>query len=216
MDITAFKGAIFDLDGTLIDSAHVWSDIDIKFLARRGIAIPPDYAKTVSTMNFNDAAVYTNRRFSLNERPEDMIAEWFSYALEEYTYNIKPRPHAAEYVHMLRERGVRLALATASDERLYTAVLKANGMFDCFEVFASTNEVSRGKGFPDVYELAAERLGLTAGECIVFEDIIEGIRGAKAGGFAAAACINGIFPQDEPAMRSESDIAFTEYRELME
>ena len=215
MDITAFRGAIFDLDGTLIDSAHVWTDIDIRFLSRRGIAIPDDYARTVSTMNFYDAAVYTRDRFSLYDTPEEMIDEWFSYALDEYSHNIKARPHAGEFLRRLKAAGMKLALATASDRRLYTAVLDSNGLYGYFDCFASTDEVKRGKGFPDVFLLAAERLGLSAGECIVFEDIIEGIRGAKAGGFAAAACINGVFPGDEKALRSESDISFEDYSELM-
>ena len=65
MDITNFKGHIFDLDGTLIESNGVWSKIDEEFLGRRGIAVPKDYFKTVSAMNFEQAAVYTNERFGL-------------------------------------------------------------------------------------------------------------------------------------------------------
>lgn len=214
-ELMQFDGMIFDLDGTLIDSGHVWHEIDRIFLSRRGFEIPKDYAKTVSTMNFIDAAVYTKELFSLDETPEEMIAEWAELAIMEYTNNIKALPHAAEFLAMLCREGKRIALATASNEKLYTAVLKSNGIYDCFDCFASTEQVARGKGFPDVYELAAEELGLTPDRCIVFEDIIEGIRGAKLGGFAAAACLYRVFQSDAETMRKEADIAFTDYSELL-
>ena len=216
MNVYSFKGMIFDLDGTLIDSADVWRDIDIKFLKKRGIDIPDDYAKNVSAMNFRDAAEYTIRRFGFKESPEDLIEEWSQLALYEYTYNIKAKPHAAEFLRSVRARGIRTALATASNEALYTAVLKSNGLYDYIELFVSTEQVERGKGFPDVYELAAERLGLKAEECIVFEDIIEAIHGAKAGDFATAAVLNGHFPADDELMRREADICFTDYTEITE
>ncbi|MBR6044724.1 MAG: HAD family phosphatase [Ruminococcus sp.] len=214
MNILDFKGAIFDLDGTLVDSAGVWNDIDIRFLSKRGIEIPDDYAKQVSALDFYDAAIYTRERFGLDDEPEAMIDEWFGYALDEYSHNIKALPHAAELLERLKSEGVKIALATASDKRLYTAVLSNNGILGYFDVFASTDEVSRGKGYPDVYELAAQRLGLEAGECIVFEDIIEGIQGAKAGGFTAAACLYGSFSADRDRMCREADISFSDYSQL--
>ena len=185
------------------------------FLEKRGITIPDDYAKMVSAMNLYDAAEYTKARFSLDETPEDMIGEWFDMALYEYANNIKAKPHAANFLHEMKKRGVKIALATASHKELYKAVLKNNGMLDCFDCFSSTDEVERGKGYPDVYEHAAEVLGLKAQECAVFEDIIEGIRGARSGGFATVAFLNGFFPADDELMRREADLCITDYLELI-
>ena len=67
-------------------------------------------------------------------------------------------------------------------EELYGPVLKHNGVLEKFEAFASVGEVERGKGFPDVYLLAAQRLGVSPSRCLVFEDVLPGIRGAKAAG----------------------------------
>ena len=85
MDIKDFKGHIFDLDGTLTRSNHVWSKIDEEFLGKRGIKVPEDYFKQVSAMNFEQAAVYTNDRFSLGENIQDIMKEWFDMAVYEYT-----------------------------------------------------------------------------------------------------------------------------------
>lgn len=205
MDIKDFKGHIFDLDGTLTKSNHVWSKIDEEFLGKRGIKVPEDYFKQVSAMNFEQAAVYTNDRFSLGENIQDIMKEWFDMAVYEYTNVIELCGNAGEYVRKLKEQGRKIALATASTEELYKPVLKRNGILECFDCFVSTEQVKRGKGFPDVYELAAEKLGLDAKACVVYEDIVEGIKGAKAGGFFAVACLNDHYSHDWDEMREIAD-----------
>lgn len=205
MDIKDFKGHIFDLDGTLTRSNHVWSKIDEDFLGKRGIKVPEDYFKQVSAMNFEQAAVYTNDKFSLGENIQDIMKEWFDMAVYEYTNVIELCGNAGEYVRKLKEQGRKIALATASTEELYKPVLKRNGIYDCFDCFVSTEQVERGKGFPDVYELAAEKLGLEAKACVVYEDIVEGIKGAKAGGFFAVACLNDHYSHDWDEMREIAD-----------
>lgn len=205
MDIKDFKGHIFDLDGTLTKSNHVWSKIDEEFLGKRGIEVPDDYFKQVSAMNFEQAAVYTNDRFSLGENIQDIMKEWFDMAVYEYTNVIGLCGNAGEYVRRLKDQGRKIALATASTEELYRPVLKRNGILDCFDCFVSTEQVKRGKGFPDVYELAAEKLGLDARDCVVYEDIVEGIKGAKAGGFFAVACLNDHYSHDWDEMRDIAD-----------
>lgn len=205
MDIKDFKGHIFDLDGTLTRSNHVWSKIDEEFLGKRGIKVPDDYFKQVSAMNFEQAAVYTNDRFSLGENIQDIMKEWFDMAVYEYTNVIGLCGNAGEYVRRLKDQGRKIALATASTEELYRPVLKRNGILDCFDCFVSTEQVKRGKGFPDVYELAAEKLGLDAKACVVYEDIVEGIKGAKAGGFFAVACLNDHYSHDWDEMREIAD-----------
>lgn len=210
-----YKAAIFDLDGTLIRSNHVWSEIDRQFLGKRGFEVPADYVKAVSTKNFRTAAVYTKELFNLPDSIESIMQEWQDMAVYEYTHVIEPVEGAEDFLRYLHGSGVKLGLATANSRELYEPVLKRLGVYELFGCFATTEEVERGKGFPDVYELACERLGETAENAIVFEDIIEGIRGAKLGGFKAAACLSQHHPADREALISESDIHFESYRELM-
>lgn len=214
MNFSKFNGIIFDLDGTLIKSSHVWSDIDKKFMAKRGLKVPDDYFKAVSTMNFSEAAIFTNNLFKLNEKPEDIAAEWYEMAYDEYAHNIFLKEDAGDFLKGLNEKGIKIALATASSQELYEAVLKNNGVYHLFDFFASTNQVKRGKGYPDVYEFACVGLGLTPDKCAVFEDIIEGIRGAKAGGFTTVACLDKHYIADWDDMKRESDFYFEEYKNL--
>lgn len=214
MIFSKFKGVIFDLDGTLINSSHVWSDIDIKFLAKRGHEVPKDYFKAVSTMNFNQAAVYTNDFFRLNEKIEDIVDEWYNMALDEYSTNVRIKDSADAFLRDLKQNNVKIALATASSKGLYEAVLKNNGIYNYFDFFASTDQVKRGKGFPDVYEFACDGLSLKPDDCAVFEDIIEGVRGAKLGGFTAVACLDKHYAADWDHMKKEADFYFDDYNAL--
>lgn len=67
------KYAVFDLDGTLLDSLHVWKDVDEKFLGRRGIEVPTDYFAAIRAMKFYDTAIYTINRFGLSEDPYELF-----------------------------------------------------------------------------------------------------------------------------------------------
>ena len=107
------KGAIFDLDGTLLDSMGVWHQIDVDFLAKRGFAVPEDYQKAITPMGAYQAAVYTIERFALNEKPEDLVQEWLDMAYEAYSQRLLLKPYAYEYVSKLYEDGRKLAIATS-------------------------------------------------------------------------------------------------------
>ena len=216
MDITGFKAAVFDLDGTLIRSKGVWSDIDRQFFEKRGLTVPEDYCKAVSTKNFRTAAVYTKELLGLEDSVESIMQEWHDMAVYEYTHIIGEVDGAADFLRYLSGRGVKLGLATANSAALYEPVLKRLGVYSLFDSFATTEEVERGKGFPDVYELVCERLGEKSSDTIVFEDLPEGIRGAKLGGFTAAACLDELNGSNREVMIREADICFESYRELYE
>ncbi len=205
--MSAFKGHIFDLDGTLIMSNDVWTDVDLRFLGKRGLSVPEDYSKALSVMNFDQAAIYTKERFGLEDDVEDIKKEWFESARYRYAHTIPLYKGVKEYLEALYSSGKSLALATASSAELYEPVLKRTGVYDMFSVFVTTAEVERGKGFPDVYLEAAKRLGLEPGDCIVYEDIYQGIRAAKGAGFHTAACLNEHY-QDDDKMRAESEYIF--------
>ena len=215
MDITAIKGAIFGLDGTLLDSAYVWSEVDRVFLGRRGLALPDDYCKSICTMNLEQAAVYTKERFKLSDSIGEIIEEWKSSALHEYRDNVQPFEGAEKLLRLLKSLGIKTALATASDRVFYEPALRRTGLYDLLDFFSQTSEVGRGKGFPDIYLHAASGLGLEAKDCAVFEDIPEGIRGAKAGGFFCVGALCGAVAEDRGEMIALADICFEHYDELV-
>lgn len=201
-------GAIFDLDGTLLESMNVWLEIDRIFLGKRGLPFSEEYAQAIKGMNFQQAAEYTIERFMLKEQAEDIIAEWNQLAQEQYEKHIQLKPNTKAYLQSLKESGVKLAIATASHPHLCEAVLKNNGVYDWFDAFAFSEEVERSKEFPDIYLLAAERLGLTPCDCVVYEDIYIGVCSAKAGGFTVCGVFDEHSKKEQAIIEAKADMFF--------
>ena len=210
-----YEGFIFDLDGTLIDSVNIWRDIDEEFFKRRKIPEPEGFYATVSGLNLRQGAELVIGRFNLDENADDIISEWLDMALDAYSNKIFLKDGAKELLEKLRKAGKKLAVATANGKELYEPCLKNNGIYELFDSFARTDEVARRKGFPDVYELAAQRLGLSAEKCIVFEDILLGVKGAKLGGFSCAAVHHSHSEGDWEEMKRLADISVVSLRELL-
>ena len=211
-----YQGAIFDLDGTILDSMGVWRQIDVEFLGRRGISVPPDYLEAITPLGFDRAAEYTIRRFSLPESREEIVREWYLMSENAYRYQVELKEGAGEWLNRLKSLNIPLAVATSSDEALFVPALKRTGIYDCFDAFVTVKEVARGKGFPDIYEKAAGRIGCVPEQCVVFEDILQGIRGAKMGGFCAVAVYDEDSAHEEQAMRDAADYYIYSFRQLLE
>lgn len=176
------KAYIFDLDGTLLDSMGIWEQIDVDFLAERGLDVPPDYIDAISSLTFPEAARYTIKRFNLSGSVEDLLSEWNSMAIHAYGNTVLMKPYAKEYLYSIKQKGAKLGIATSLPAELYEPALHNHGIIELFDCICSTDEVPNGKTSPDVFLLAAKKLGISPEECIVFEDIPEAIKSAKLAG----------------------------------
>lgn len=105
-----FEAAIFDLDGTLLNSMDVWEQIDISFLQKRGLSVSADYVTEICSRSFAEAAQYTIDLFKLSEKVEDMVKEWEEMAVYEYAHNVELMPHTLEYILKLKDMGVKWQL----------------------------------------------------------------------------------------------------------
>lgn len=208
------KGAIFDMDGTILDSISVWDKIDVDFLAERGIDVPEDYAKTISTMTGEECAKYSIERFNLTDTVEDLIKEWDERALFEYANNLGLKKGAKEYITRLKERGVKIALATSSSKVLYEAALKHTGVYDLFDAFISTDETGISKRDPHVYRIAAERLGVDITNCVVFEDVPTAVKTAKSTGAKVVAVWDKRWDKEKDTVREAADKYIYTFDEL--
>ncbi len=201
-----YTAALFDLDGTLLDSAYVWSRVDEIFFERRGMSVPADYAKAISGMGYAATAVYTKERFSLSESPEEIADEWTAIAMEEYALNVPLKKGSIEALDSLLARGVRLCVVTSNHRSLCEPCLERLGILDKFEFLLTTDEAgSATKKDGAVYALAAEKLGVSADSCAVFEDTAEGITGAKKQGMRAYCVIDPVTTRDIEKIRLIAD-----------
>lgn len=210
------KGAIFDLDGTILASTWVWSGIDKDFLGGRGIAVPDDYAEKIISMSFEETARYTIERFSLKEKLEDVIAEWNHMAADAYAKKVKLKDGTKQLLEWLSAEGIKIGIATSNKAELFLPCLENNGISHYFHSYTETGDVTRGKEFPDVYIKEAEKLGLSPEECIVFEDIIPALKGAKSGGFATIGVEEEKWGYDREEFAKHCDYAITNLSQAIE
>lgn len=215
MNITDFDGIIFDLDGTFIDSMSVWHEVDVEFFKRRGIPLPPDYKENIKTMHMNTAAEYTKRTYNLSDSKESIIDEWRSLCMEQYRTTVMLKDGAADLIKFCKENGIKTAYATASDDALCKAVLKNNGVLHLFDSKTYVHEAGKDKTHPDVYLLAAEKIGVPPSKCLVIEDILIGLKSAKSAGFTVIAMFDQSSESDWNEMCKTADKSIHSFNELL-
>ena len=110
---------------------------------------------------------------------------------------------------------MKIAAATSSDARLFEPCLKHHGIYDWFDAFSVTTAVKRAKGFPDVYWNAAEKIGLSCEDCVVYEDILKGVEGAKMGGFYVVGVEDIHSSYEKEQNRSKADRYIESFEELV-
>lgn len=215
LDIRKYKGAIFDLDGTLFDSVGIWKDVDIAFFERRDIEMPDDYQECIKDMHFEPMAKYTKERFNLPDDINDIMDEWCELCYDEYENKIRLKDGGEEFLKILKKMGIKIAFATANTKELSEVCLKSNGIFDLFDANAYLFEAGTNKNEPDIYLLACKRMGLEPSDCIVFEDILPAITGAKKGGFAVCGVYDNFSEKDTEKIKTNADYYIKSFKELL-
>ena len=185
-----FEACVFDLDGTLLDSLGVWTDIDIEFLGKRGVPFTEEYGRATATMRMREAADYTVKLYRLEESAEDIMAEWMDMARDRYAHQIGLIPYAREFLLQLKAEGVPLGVATIGKKELYQPALERNGIAELFDVIVDADMVRTGKESPEIFLKAAELLGAAPERCVVFEDTLVGLRSAASCGFLTVGMLD--------------------------
>ena len=214
--LTNIKACLFDMDGTLVDSMHIWKDIDIAFLGRFGYELPPTLQKEIEGMAFKETAQYFKERFNLPLSIEEIMNQWNEMAFRVYAEEIDYKKGAFAFLKMLKKMGIRTAICTSNSKELVAAVGEHLGFIPYFDTIITSCEVGAGKPAPDIYLEAARRVGVSPKECLVFEDIVMGLTAGKRAGMKLCAVEDPFSADQREEKMAMADYYIEDYLSLLE
>lgn len=180
--------AIFDMDGTLVDSMVFWERLGREYLASKGITegIEP-VLEQIIPMTMSESSALFIEVFGIPGTPESVAAEMNAIMDKHYRTDIPLKAGVGEYLAQLSQKGVVMCVASSTAQELMAACLFRLGVADQFAFLLSCEEVGAGKSQPDVYLESARRLGAKPHEIAVYEDALYAARTAKDAGFYTVA-----------------------------
>ena len=196
----AIRAVVFDMDGVIIDSEHIWDEVREQLARDWDGAYGPEAQRAMMGMSAPEWSAYMHDALGIEAAPEEINAEVVRRMRDRYREELPVLPGAVDAVRRLREAELRLAVASSSNRELIEAVLETLDLTDSFEQVVSSDEVPRGKPAPDVYLEATLRLGLDPGRCVAVEDSTNGLHAAAAAGLAVVAYPNRRFPPAADAL----------------
>lgn len=197
-------GAIFDMDGTLLDSMPVWDRLGADYLASLGLRARSDLPEKLLTMSMRQAAVYFRSDYGLTLSEEEIV-RGLNGRIEAFYRNIVPvKEGVADFLQALRQKNVKLCVATATDRHLAEAALRRTGLLGSFSFLLTCSE-TQAKDRPDIFLAAQERLGTPKEETMVFEDALHAVQTAKQAGFPVTAVYDASSAADQAQIQSLAD-----------
>ncbi len=208
------EGAIFDLDGTILDSMFIWNDIGYKFLANKNIQAPPGADKEFIKMSLKEAAEYYIAHFDNTATIESIIND-INLLVEGFYFNeVILKDGVKEFIEKLHSKGVKMCIATATDRYMVEKALERNGLRRYFSEIYTCNGVGAGKNKPLIYDISLEHLGTPKDKTVIFEDALYAIKTAHKAGYKIVGIKDVSEPEDPEIVKSYCDIYINDYSEI--
>ena len=211
------QSAIFDMDGTLLDSMFIWDDLGVGLLRRKGIQTAPDLPEKLKVMTLRQGAAYCKAEYGLAESVDDIVAECEAQVEDFYRNRVEAKPGVKKFLSLLKMEGVWMYVATNTDRDLVEAALKHTGLEGYFRGVLTCAEVGVGKKeSPEIYERAMRRLRGNKKDTVIFEDALHAIQTAKKAGFRVCGVYDPSAEDDQEEIKSLSDYYIRSFEEMFE
>ena len=208
------SGAIFDVDGTLLDSMPVWHNCGARYLKSIGIEAEPGLGDFLFTQTNESGAVYMVDHYGLDIPPEE-VAEGMSRDMENYYFNQPAmKEGAAEILERFSEEGIPMTVATSTDRYLLEGAFRKLDLGRYFKAVLSCGEYGTTKGEPFIFNKAAELMGTEPAETWVFEDGLYAIKTAVKAGFRTVAVYDELSSSDWDEMSMLADMHINKLTEF--
>ena len=213
MEKIKVKAAIFDMDGTLVNSLMFWDamaqDINERFFGKENFKIDEELDRTVRTMIFSEAMLYTRKFYDLPVTEEEFL-DFAAEKLEAfYKYTVKTKAGVFQMLDYFVEKGVKLCLASATDLKYVKIAVDSCGFSKYFPIILSCSEIGKGKDQPDIYYKAIDTLGVKLDEVCVFEDSPVALETAHKAGITTIGVYDE-YTYDQDRVQAASDVYLPE------
>ena len=200
------RGAIFDLDGVLLDSMGIWNDLGARYLRSLLVEPEPGLNQILFSMSMEQGAAYLKEHYRLSQTEEEIGAGIAKLLEDYYFYQVPAKPGAEELLHFLAERNIPMAAATSSPREHVTRALARLGLLPYLSSVFTTAEVGESKHTPAIYLCAAQSLGTAPAETLVFEDSLYALKTAAAAGFPTVGVFDANGEADQAGLRAAATI----------
>lgn len=205
---------IFDMDGTLLDSMHLWRDIDHQYLKQHGVTYNDEQLDVIKNMTNRECADYFIHTFHIQKDPEQIMQEWAAMAKSSYENELPLKPYAAEYLKCISKRQEKMILATSCDRNFAAAAMKRLNVLHYFEAIITTTELGVGKDDPAFFSQCAAFLNVEPQHCIVYDDLNTAICCAASLGMKTIGVYDASSHDDQPKIKANADLMITSFSEL--
>lgn len=200
------KGAIFDMDGTLLDSMPVWEHACERYLEKKGIVAEKNLSEILFSMSMGEGAEYVKKKYELTEAVDEIIDGVNAIVYEAYEKDVVPKPGVEAFLQQLQEAGIPMVVATSSDRAMAEVAFERIGLSPYFKQIFTCSEIGAGKSKPDIYFAAAECLGTKPEDTWVFEDACYAIETAKNAGFRTVGLFDATSAKDSEQIQAIADV----------
>lgn len=189
----------------------MWKAIDIEYLKSFGIEAPPSLQKDIGGRSFVETAVYFKETFGIPDSIEEIGDAWNRMAFDKYTHEVPLKEGASEFLAMCRDKGIKLGIASSNSTELIEQVLLSHNIRDRFSSIKSGTQVKKGKPAPDIYLIVADELGVSPSKCLVFEDLVDGIKAAKNASMTVVAVSDDYSRHSDDEKKQLADYYIEDY-----
>ncbi|MBQ6152054.1 MAG: HAD family phosphatase [Mogibacterium sp.] len=209
------KGVIFDVDGVLLDSLEIWTDLGARYLISIGKSPEEGLADILFSMSMEQGAEYLKENYDIDRSAEDIAAGLRNMMRDFYFYEVQAKPGADRLLRAISDAGISITAATSSPREHIERALERNGLLGYIRRMFTNSEVGRSKHFPDIYNAAAAEMRTAPEETVVFEDSLYALKTAAAAGYHTIGVSDCKGEPDQDGLREAAEVYINELCEAV-